>query len=140
MSQFFQREPPKRAPRATFSGMVSAVLTLPNGRRLPARLQILSITGGLLDLATYVEERTWTELTIYLNSGAVHATAEMMFPMRGTKGYRQPFRFVSMGAEQLHAVDREVTEVLKQSLAQKPGERRPGDPSLRAPRYYLETW
>jgi hypothetical protein len=120
--------------------MVSAVVRLENGRRLPARLQILSITGGLLEIATYVEERTWVELTIYLKSDAVHTTAEMMFPMRGTKGYRQPFRFVSMGEEQLHAVDREVTEVLKQSLTQKPGERRPGDASLRAPRYYLETW
>jgi hypothetical protein len=80
------------------------------------------------------------ELTIYLSSGAVRATVEMMFPMRGTKDYRQPFRFVSIGAEELLAVDREVTEVLKQSLAQKPGERRPGDSALRAPRYYLETW
>jgi hypothetical protein len=140
MSQFFQRKPPRRAPRANFGGKVSAVVRLENGRQLSARVQTLSITGGLLDLAAYLEERTWVDLTIYLSSGPVHTKAEMMFPMRGATDYRQPFRFVSIGGEQLLAVDREVTDVLKQSLAQKPGERRPGDPALRAPRYYLETW
>jgi hypothetical protein len=58
----------------------------------------------------------------------------MMFPMLGAAGYLQPFRFTSLGSEELHAVDREVTERLKQST------RRPNDPALRAPRHYLETW
>jgi hypothetical protein len=140
MSQFVQRKPPRRAPRAILNGTVSAVIRLENGRQLSGRLQTLSITGGLLEFAAYLEERTWVELTIYLSSGVVRTKAEMMFPMRGAAEYRQPFRFVSIGAEQLLAIDREVTEVLKQSVAQKTGERRPGDPALRAPRYYLETW
>jgi hypothetical protein len=135
MSQFLQRKPPVRAPRANLGGMVTAVVRLENGRQLSTRLQKLSITGGLLDLAIYLEERTWVELILYLNSGAVHTTAEMMFPRLGANGYRQPFRFVRMGAEELHAVDREVTELLK-----RPATGRLGDPGLRAPRYYLESW
>ena len=135
MSQFVQRQPPRRAPRANFRGELSAVVRLENRRQITARVQQLSITGGLLDLAAYLEERTWVDVTIYLSTGAVRATAEMMFPMRALVGYRQPFRFTSMGQEELHALDREVTARIKQSLTSTPA-----DPRLRPPRYNLETW
>ena len=115
--------------------MISAVIRLENGRQLSCKLQQLSITGGLLDLATYLEERAWVSITIYLSSGTVRATAEMMFPMRGGTGYLQPFRFTSLGSEELHSLDREVTDLLKQSMQAKAG-----DSNLRAPRFYLETW
>ena len=135
MSHFFQRQPPRRAPRANCRGEISAVIRLENRRQVAARLQQLSITGGLIDLSAYLEERTWVDLTIYLGSGAVHATAEMMFPARAGASYRQPFRFTGMGEEELHAVDREVTALIKQSTKS-----RLGDPAVRAPRYYLESW
>jgi hypothetical protein len=135
MSQFVQRKPSRRAPRANLCGTVFAVIRLENGRQLTCSMQQLSITGGLLDQAAYLEERTWVELTIYLSSGPVRTTAEMMFPMRAGAGYRQPFRFTSLGTEELHAVDREVTEVLLQSTRASAADR-----GLRAPRYYLETW
>lgn len=111
------------------------MIRLENGRQLPARLQKLSITGGLLDVTAFLEERTWVNLTLYLSSGLVRATAEVMFPMRVTMGYRQPFRFTSLGEEELHAIDREVSELLRQSVPPRPGES-----AQRAPRYYLETW
>jgi len=135
MSHFFQRRPPRRAPRVTPRGNISAAIRLENGRQLSAKLQQLSITGGLLELPNYLEERAWVDLTIFLSSGAVRTTAEMMFPMRGGVGYLQPFRFTSMGTEELHAIDREVTALLKQSLTSKNSES-----GLRAPRYYLESW
>jgi hypothetical protein len=111
------------------------VIRLENGRQLAAKLQQLSITGGLLDFPSYLEERAWVDLTLYLSSGAVRATAEMMFPMRGGVGYLQPFRFTSLGEEELHAIDREVTGLLKQSGTSKSREL-----DLRAPRYYLDSW
>lgn len=114
--------------------MISAVIRLENGRQISCKLQQLSITGGLLDLATYLEERAWVNITIYLTSGPLRATAEMMFPMRGGTGYLQPFRFTSLGTEELHALDGEVTELLKQSMTKA------GDSGLRAPRFYLESW
>lgn len=135
MSHFFQRRPPRRAPRVSLRGTISAVIRLENGRQLPATLRQLSITGGLLDLAVYLEERAWVDLTVYLSSGAVRGTAEMMFPMRGGAGYLQPFRFTSMGTEDLHALDGEVTNLLKQSSTSNVG-----DTGVRGPRYYLETW
>jgi hypothetical protein len=111
------------------------VIRLENGRQLPARLRQLSITGGLLDLGVYLEERAWVDLTIYLSSGAVRATAEMMFPMRGGVGYLQPFRFTSLGEEELHALDLEVAGLLRKSMTSKTGES-----GTAGPRYYLESW
>jgi len=136
MSQFFQRQPPRRAPRANLRGAVSAVIRLENGRQLTAKLRQLSITGGLLDLATYIEERSWVKLTIYFDSQMVAATAEMMFPMRGGLAYLQPFRFISLGGEELHVIDREVTAFLKQSTTTKPTPA----PSVRSPRFLLDSW
>lgn len=135
MTYFFQRQPPRRAPRANVRGSLSAVIRLENGRQFLAKVEILSITGGRVDLANYVEERSWVDLTIYLTSGAVRTTAEMMFPMRGGAGYLQPFRFTSLGAEELHAIDREVSEIIERTVASKSSE-----PGARAPRYYLDSW
>lgn len=122
MSYFFQRRPPRRAPRAIVRGRISVVIQLENGRQLTGKLRQFSITGGLLDLPTYVEERTWVKVTIYLASGLVRTTAEMMFPMRGGIGYLQPFRFISLGENELHAVDREVTEMLRQAVGATRGQ------------------
>lgn len=135
MTYFMQRQPARRAPRAKVRGTISAVIRLENGRQLPAKLQQLSITGGLLDLAAYLEERTWVDITLYLSSGPVRTTAEIMFPMLGAVSYLQPFRFTGLREAELHAIDTEVTELLKQSVASGTG-----DPGLRAPRYYLESW
>ncbi|HTT22045.1 MAG TPA: hypothetical protein VMG82_24155 [Candidatus Sulfotelmatobacter sp.] len=135
MSHFVQRQPARRAPRVNVSGTIAAVIRLENGRQHSAKLQQLSITGGLLDIANYVEERSWVDVTIYLSSGPVRGTAEMMFPMLGAVGYLQPFRFTSLEDQNLHALDREVTTLLKQSATSKAG-----DLGLRAPRYYLESW
>jgi len=135
MTYFFQRQPPRRAPRASVRGSLSAVIRLENGRQFLARVELLSITGGLVDLGNYMEERPWVDLTIYLSSGAVRTTAEMMFPMRGGSGYLQPFRFTSLGSEELHAIDREVTQLLKRAVAAKASET-----PARAPRYYLDSW
>jgi hypothetical protein len=135
MSYFVQRQPQRRAPRARVRGTIAAVIRLENGRQLAAKLQQLSITGGLLDLSNYLEERTWVEVTIFLSSGPVRATAEMMFPMLGAVSYLQPFRFTNLGADELHALEQEVNALLRQSATSKGG-----DPGLRAPRYYLESW
>jgi len=135
MSHFMQRQPARRAPRASVRGTISAVIQMESGHQRSAKLQQLSITGGLLDLSNYVEERSWVDLTIYLDSCLVRATAEMMFPMRGGAGYLQPFRFVHLGSEELHAIDREVTGLLKQSVATKTV-----DPGVRPQRYQFESW
>jgi len=77
----------------------------------------VSVTGGLLELANYMEERISVGLTLPVGSGVVHARAQMLFPMRGVNGYLQPFRFTDIRAEQLHILDREITTLLSQTTA-----------------------
>ena len=125
----------RRAQRASLHGRVSAIIQLENGRKLPVRLHQLSVTGGLLEIANCLDERIKINLTIPFASGTVCPKAEMLFPMRSSPGYLQPFRIIRMSAEDLQLLDREVTEILKNSLT--PG-KSSQDPRL--PRFYLDTF
>lgn len=106
-----------RAPRVNFWGSVSVVLQLENGREIVAKLHRISVTGGLLELASYLEERSRVGLRIPIGSGIVHARAEILFPMRCVTGYLQPFRFTEIRTEQRHILEREITELLKQNTS-----------------------
>ena len=104
-----------RAPRVLLPECVFVIIQLENKRKIPAKLLRISLTGGLLDLAFFVEERLSVALTLPIGSGIVHARAEMLFPMRTMPGYLQPFRFTSIREEQLHILDREITALFKQT-------------------------
>jgi len=136
MSQFAQIRPHRRAPRINLRGTIPVTIQLENARQLSARLHQLSVTGGLLELATYIEERTWVGLRIPLSAAAVHPTAEMLFPMRGGLGYLQPFRIVRLRVEESRTLEKEVLELLQQTLAPSGLGRSPG---ANPPRYLLET-
>lgn len=86
-----------------------------------------------MEVATYLEERVWVGLTMQLGSSVVHATVEMMFPMRGDLGYLQPFRFASFGAQERQVLEREIAELLKEARAAHWS-------GLRLPRVYRETF
>lgn len=128
---------PTRAPRVNLRGTVSVLIQLENLRRIPGKLDQLSITGGLLELAMYLDERAKVGLTIPIGSGTLRPKAEMLFPMRGAHGYLQPFRFTSLWAEERQILETEITELLKQTMAPAPGSHGPG---FRPPRFYLESF
>lgn len=104
-----------RAPRVTMPECVFATIHLENKRQIAAKLRRVSLTGGLLDLAVFMEERLAVGLTLPIGTGIVQARAELLFPMRGPTGYLQPFRFTSIREEQLHILDREIAVLLKQA-------------------------
>jgi len=106
----------RRAPRVTLPECAFATILLENRRQIPAKLRRVSLTGGLLDLAVYLDERLSVGLTLPVGSGVVQARGEMLFPMRSVTGYLQPFRFTSIREEQLHILDREISELLKHPL------------------------
>lgn len=112
-----QRPVPARAPRVTLPEVVFATVQLENSRQISAKLQRISITGGLLDLAVYLEERIPVTLTVPISCGVVKGRAEMLFPMRTATGYLQPFRFTSLPDSQLHLLDREINELLRRTPA-----------------------
>lgn len=133
----FSMKPSRRAPRVSLRGTVSAMVRLENGRRLSAKLHQLSITGGLLELTTYLEERARVRISIYLDSSFVHPTAEMMFPMRGALGYLQPFRITALRDEERQILENEITARLKQTTATATSAH---SSDFRPPRYYLESF
>jgi hypothetical protein len=135
MSQFRQTRPVRRAPRVSLRQTIPATILLENGRQLSAKLLQLSITGGLLELSTCLEERTWVGLGVPIGFSAIHFTAEMMFPMRSATGYLQPFRITRIPEADLHALDKEITSLLKQA-ATAPTQ----ISGIRPLRFYLESF
>jgi len=112
------------------------------------------MTGGLLEVATYIDERSKIALAFQLSAAPLLAKAEMLFPMcGGGMGYLQPFRFTAFGAGVRQTLQIEIAALLKQTLlAPKPAEPKPAEPvqsetpvkagrgsGLRLPRFFLET-
>jgi hypothetical protein len=135
MTHSSQLQGKRRAPRVSLR--ISVTIRLENGRQLPAKLHQLSITGGLLEIGTYLEERSVIGLTLYVGSSIVYPKAELLFPMPGGLGYLQPFRITNLREEELHLLDREITELLKQTST-------PAKPihgsGFRPPRFYLDSY
>jgi hypothetical protein len=102
-----------RAPRVTAPNGSFVSVQLENGRHFTARLQRISLTGGLLDLPVYLEERVSFGFTLSIGSGVVQGRAESLFPMRSVTGYLQPFRFKSLRTEQIHILNREINQLLQ---------------------------
>jgi hypothetical protein len=109
--------PGTRATRVSLQGKISVTISLENGRQLSAKLQQLSVTGGLLEIAMYLDERTKADLLLPIGSSLVRPRAEMLFPMVGGHAYLQPFRFTRLWAEERQILDSEIKEVLKQTVA-----------------------
>jgi hypothetical protein len=126
----------QRAPRVNLRGDTSATVQLQNGRQLRAKMHRLSVTGGLLELTTYLAERVPFGLTLYLNSNTVRGRAETLFPMPATPGYLQPFRFTDLRNEERGRLEKEVGELLKQAIDAPTGGHVLG---LKPPRSFLES-
>jgi hypothetical protein len=126
-----------RAARVNLRGSVTVVVQLENLRRVPAKLHQLSVTGGMLELAMYLDERTKVGLTFPVGSSTVHPSAEMLFPMRAAQKYLQPFRFTSLWAAERDLLEREIRALLNQTAA--PASASHG-PRSRPPRFDLESF
>ncbi len=98
MTHFPQSLPDRRATRVHVGDSVSASVTLHGGISAKARLQTVSVTGGLLKLSKALEHGDFVEVTFQTQSGPVQGMAEMLNPMRlAREGVLQPFRFIALG-------------------------------------------
>jgi hypothetical protein len=82
-----------RAPRTRFAETTPAVLRCQDGRRVRGKLQIISLTGGLLGLSKPLDQGCQVKLMFLTRSGSVLGAAEMLSPV--TWGL-QPFKFVKL--------------------------------------------
>jgi hypothetical protein len=87
---------PWRVPRARLDGNTPAVLRFPSGQRLGVKLQVISLTGGLLSVPQPLVEGSRGKLMFLTDCGSVLGGAEMLCPVNDVM---QPFRFVSLTAD-----------------------------------------
>src|ERR1700674_471997 len=88
-----------RAPRVKLAGTVLSLVRLENGRQTRGKLHQLSITGGLLQLETPLDEGIKVEVIFHVGESTVRSKARMLFPMWATQGYLQPFEFSDLDEE-----------------------------------------
>ena len=131
MSQFPKRRLSTRAPRVSLRETVPVTIQLENGKQLPAKLHKLSISGGLLETVTYLEERVRVAVTLPIGSSFVRPKAEMLFPMWSVNGYLQPFRFTGLWAEERQVLEMEISDLLKQSVTRSSAVLKAGWPPAR---------
>lgn len=83
-----------RSPRLKLAKATPAVLRFTDGRRSQADLQVVSLTGGLLNLPKPLAPGALVTVMFLLQNGAVLGAAEMLRPVSWSS---QPFRFLALG-------------------------------------------
>jgi len=97
MTHFPQPHPSRRAARVQLGDSVLAAIRLEDGRRTKAKLQTISVTGGLLRLSHSLGRGDFVEVAFQTQSGPVHGMAEILTPMQKfDDSVLQPFRFVAL--------------------------------------------
>jgi len=97
MTHFPQTNSQNRATRVKMEATASALVQLEDGQRTKARIQTVSVTGGLLRMARALQEGDFVEVAFQTQSGPVHGMAEMLHPRRiSADGILQPFRFIAL--------------------------------------------
>jgi len=97
MTHFPQPHPSRRAARVQLGDSVLAAIRLEDGRRTKAKLQSISITGGLLELSHSLGQGDFVEVAFQTQAGPVHGMAEVLGPsQKMASGVLQPFRFVAL--------------------------------------------
>jgi hypothetical protein len=117
MTHFPQPHPSRRAARVQLGESVLAAIRLEDGRRTKAKLQSISVTGGLLQLQHPLGTGSFVELAFQTQSGPVHGMAEVLSPMQKTAtGVLQPFRFVAFEDDDHRRLRTSVDHVADRSL------------------------
>jgi hypothetical protein len=117
MTHFPQVHPSRRAARVQLGDSVLAAIRLEDGRRTKAKLQTISVTGGLLQLAQSLAQGDFVEVAFQTQAGPVHGMAEALTPMRKLNdGVLQPFRFVALEDEDHRRLRTSLDHVVDRKL------------------------
>jgi hypothetical protein len=104
VTQIIQAKRETRSQRLQLANSIPIVLRHQDGHRIPGKLQCVSLTGGLIGLASLLPPGAMVRLIFVTPKGPVTATAEMLRPVSWTE---QPFRFAALpdaGQHRLRAV------------------------------------
>ena len=117
MTQLLQTEANRRPPRLQFTHTPPAVLRFQSGYRVRGKLQVISVTGGLLSLSSLLDQGSRVKLMFLTDAGTVLGTAEMLPSISSTL---QPFRFVLIDESD----ERRLRDVIQSSADQSRVEQR----------------
>ena len=93
MTLLFPPQASRRAPRTCFAEATPAVVRCQDGRRVAGKLQVISLTGGLLCLSKPLDKGSQVKVMFVTHRGSVLGTAEMLSPVSGRL---QAFKFVGL--------------------------------------------
>jgi hypothetical protein len=117
MTHFPQPHPSRRSARVQLGDSVLAAIRSEDGRRTKAKLQSISITGGLLQLAHCLAQGDFVEVAFQTQAGPVHGMAEVLSPtQKMSDGVLQPFRFVALEDEDHRRLRTSLDHVVDRNL------------------------
>jgi hypothetical protein len=96
MSSLPQLHSKQRTPRVRLQSTTPAVIRFQDGQSACGKLQIVSLTGGLLSLPSPLDQGSHGKLMFLTSTGSVLGGVEMLRPVASSL---QPFRFVSLAAD-----------------------------------------
>jgi hypothetical protein len=111
----------RAGPRVRFAETTPAVLRLSDGKRVPGKLQLISISGGLLGLSRPLKPDSVVKLMFVAPGGSVLGVARMLNPLSWGL---QPFRFVTLGNHDQSKLQAAIQSSLAQSARQDKQSRR----------------
>ncbi|HUM04589.1 MAG TPA: hypothetical protein VLT90_03955 [Terriglobales bacterium] len=103
----------QRGSRVKLGGSVLALVLLENGRQVRARMNQLSVNGGLLSLENPLDEGIKVTTLFHVGSTSIRTPAQMLFPMWATKGCFQPFRFLELPDSDRTSLARELEALVR---------------------------
>jgi hypothetical protein len=113
MTHFPQPHAKQRSPRVQVNGTVAAAIRAESGQRERAKLQTISLTGGLLELQGSLEPGDFVEIAFHTKEGVVHGMAEMLPPIpKFQSACQQPFRFIALGDDDHRRLRMALTSAL----------------------------
>jgi hypothetical protein len=119
MTHFPQTDANRRAPRLQLNGSVAAAILVEGGQRARAKLQSVSVTGGLLQVQHELSTGDFVEIAFQSRSGPIYGMAEMLRPTRKLQSAcLQPFRFVALGDDDHRKLRNAIDSALDKDLLQ----------------------
>jgi hypothetical protein len=116
MTHFPQPNANQRSPRIELNGAVGAAVRGESGQER-AKLQSISITGGLLELQKALATGDLVEIAFHTRAGPVHGMAEMLQPTRKFQSaFLQPFRFIALDDDDHRKLRKSLDEAFDRSL------------------------
>ena len=97
MTHFPLNNSQQRSPGVKLNGSVAAAVIADGGDKARAKIQSISINGGLLQLPHELSAGDFVEIAFHTRSGSIRGMAEMLQPTRKFQSAcMQPFRFIAL--------------------------------------------